>query len=150
MSEEPDRHRHVFPNKISRILLLALRDILGDNGMNAVLTTARLNHLIDETPAANFEPGLTFAEAGRLFEAIEGIYGIRGGRRLVRQAGRESFKYWIDGFGGVVGIADVALRLLPIPLRVRIGMEVLAEIFNRYSGQRVSLGEGRDSFFFVL
>jgi predicted hydrocarbon binding protein len=29
-------------------------------------------------------------------------------------------------------------------------MEVLAEIFNRYSGQDVTLGEGSDSFFFVL
>ncbi|MGC9348190.1 MAG: 4-vinyl reductase [Anaerolineae bacterium] len=150
MNEEQDRQQPAFPNKISRIILLALRDIVGDNGMNAVLTTARLSHLMDHAPTADFEPGLSFAEAGRLFEAIEGIYGIRGGRRLVRQAGRESFKYWIEGFGSVVGIADVALRLLPLSLRAKIGMEVLAEILNRYSGQRVTLGEGSDSFFFVM
>ena len=148
---EDSAHRHsIFPNKISRIVLQALSDVLGANDSNAVLTTARLSHLIGGPLPADFEPGLTFAEAGRLFEAIEGIYGVQGGRRLSRQAGRESFKYWIEGFGSLIGLADLAFRILPLAMRARIGLEVAAEILNRYSGQRVSLGEGHESYFFVL
>ncbi len=150
MSEDLVQHQDGFPNKIARIVLLAIQDVIGRNGATAVFTTARLAHLIDSLPPTDFEPGLTFEEIGRLLEAIEGIYGVRGGRRLMQQAGRESFKYWIEGFGGLVGFADVALRVLPLRLRARIGIEVLAEIFNRYSDQRVSLGEGSESYFFVL
>lgn len=150
MSEANDQRPTNFPNRISRIILLAIRDVIGENGSHAVLTTARLTPFIDNDPPADFEAGLTFVEVGRLFEAIEGIYGLRGGRRLVRQAGRESFKYWVEGFGGVLTVADVLLRLLPVSLRVRIGIEVLSEILNRHSNQQVTLGEGSDSYFFVM
>lgn len=150
MSEDRAQHHAYFPNRISRILLLAIEDVLGASGSSAVLTTSRLSHLIGNYPPSDFEAGLAYVEVGRLFDAIEGIYGVRGGRRLMQQAGRESFKYWVEGFGGAIGIADLALRVLPLSLRARIGIEVLAEIFNRYSGQRVTLGEGTDSYFFAL
>ncbi len=150
MSETPRQRERAFPNKISRILVRAVRDTLGENASEAVLTTARLSHLIGDLPPANFDPGLSFTEVGRLFEAVEGIYGVSGGRRLARQAGRSSFKYWVEGLGGVMGFADVVFRVLPLSLRARIGIEVLAEIFNRYSEQRVTLGEGTESYFFVL
>jgi predicted hydrocarbon binding protein len=106
--------------------------------------------LIGHHPPSDFEAGMTLVEVGRLFEAIEGIYGVRGGQRLLRQAGRASFKYWMEGFGSTLGVADLALRILPLSLRVRIGIEVVAEIFNRYSGQQVTLGEGSESYFFTL
>lgn len=122
---------------------------MGENGIHAVLNTARLQYYIEHCPPPDFEPGMTFDEVGRLLEAVEGIYGIRGGQRIVRRAGETCFKYGIEGFGGVIGFADFALRLFPIPLRVRIGLEVLAEIFNRYTDQRVRLGESPDSFFFI-
>lgn len=150
MSEDHTYRQTCFPNRISRILLLAIEDVIGENGSSAVLTTARLSHLIGNYPPADFEPGMAFEEVGRLFEAIEGMYGVQGGRHLLRQAGRESFKYWIDGFGGIISVADLALRVLPLSLRVRIGIEVVAEIFNRYSGQSLVLGEGSGSYFFVL
>ncbi len=148
-----DYHVHqgnAFPNKMSRILMRAVQDVIGEGGSQAVLTTARLPELLEGLPPADFEPGLTYVEVGRLFEAIESIYGERGGRRLVRQAGQASFKYWVEGFGTIVGLADVIFRILPLKLRVKIGIEVMAEIFNRYSGQSIVLGESRDSYFVVL
>lgn len=149
MSVDAAEPVYSFPNKISRILLLALNEVMGDNGMLAVLNTARLPYLIDNFPPPNFEPGLTFEEMGQLFEAIEGIYGLRGGRRLARQAGQACFKYSIEGLGGVVGVADFFLRILPLALRVRIGLEMLCEIFNRYSDQHIVLGESEAVYFFV-
>jgi len=135
---------------MSRILLRAVQDVIGEHGSQAVLTTARLPELIGAPPPADFDPGLTYADVGRLFEAIGSIYGVSGGQRFTRQAGQASFKHWIEGFGGFIGLADVALRILPLKLRVKIGIHVVAEISNRYSGQRVVLGEGSDSYFVVL
>lgn len=118
--------------------------------MYAVLNTARLQQLIDHYPTPNFEPGLTFDETGRLFQAIEGIYGVRGGRRLSQQVGHVCFQYGMDGFGGFIGFADFLLRLLPMTMRVHIGIEVLAEILNLYSNCHVVLGEDDDSYLFIL
>ena len=129
---------------------MAMREVMGKNGVSAVLHTARLQHLVDYLPPPNFEPGLAFPEVGQLFQAIEGIYGIRGGRRLGRQIGHVSFKYGIDGFGGVIGFADFVLRFLPISLRVHVGLEVVAEIFNRYSDQQIVLSEDEANYFFVM
>ena len=42
------------------------------------------------------------------------------------------------------------LRFFPLSLRARIGIEVLAEIFNRYTGFLVGLGEGRERYFFTI
>lgn len=150
MSEAETQQEYYFPNRISRILLLAMHEVMGENGINAVLNTSRLQHLISNYPPPNFLPGMSFDEMGQLFDAVEGIYGIRGGRRLAWRSGEVCFKYGIEGFGGVIGFADFALRLLPIKLRVRIGLEVLAEIFNRYTDHHIVIGEGDDSFFFVM
>jgi predicted hydrocarbon binding protein len=118
--------------------------------MNAVLNTGSLSHLINVEPPADFDAGLTFREVGDLFEALEAIYGIRNGKRLAKQAGHESFKYWIKGFGGVIGLADFVLRIFPRTLRARMGIEVLAETLNRYTGLHASLEESTEKFFLAL
>ena len=35
-----------YPNRIARIFLLAMEEIMGKNGLNAVLNMAKLSHLI--------------------------------------------------------------------------------------------------------
>lgn len=150
MSDNLDYRQLTYPNKMSRIMLMAMRDVMGANGINAVLNTARLSHLIDAYPPLDFGPGLNFGEVGQIMEAVEGIYGVQGGQHLLRQAGHACFTHGVEGFGVVLGFADVVLRLLPVSLRAQIGLEVLAEILTRYSSHRVVLGEGTDSLFFVL
>ncbi len=127
-----------------------MREVMGENGLNAVLNTAGLRYLIGNFPPANFEPGLTFNEVAQIVTAVEGIYGHQGGQRLMRRSGQASFKYGIEGFGGIIGIADFLLRFLPMSLRARLGLEVIAEIFNRYSDQQVILGENEQHYFFAV
>ncbi len=141
---------YTFPNKMSRILLSAMGEVMGQNGLNAVLNTASLQRLIGYLPPSNFEAGLTFGDVGRLFAAVEGIYGIRGGQRLIRQTGQLCFKYGVQDFGGVLGVADFAFRVLPLTFRTRIALEVQAEIFNRYSDSQVILTEDDDNYFWVM
>ena len=38
--------RYYWPNKMGRMMLLALEDVMGKNGVNAVLNLAKLRHLI--------------------------------------------------------------------------------------------------------
>jgi hypothetical protein len=141
---------YTFPNKMVRILLLAMEEVMGHNGLNAVLNTASLQRLIGHLPPSNFEEGVTFEEIGRLFAAVEGIYGIRGGQRLIYQTGQVCFKYGVQDFGGVLGVADFVFRVLPLTFRTRIALEVQAEIFNRYSDHQVLLGEDDQCYFWIM
>ena len=150
MNTELTQREYDFPNRISRIILVSLRDVLGENGMSSVLNTGRLAHWINVDPPVDFEAGLTFREVGDLFEALEGIYGVRGGEKHARQAGHESFKYWIKGFGSAVGLADFTLRFFPLGMRIRLGIETLAGIFNHYTALQVALGESNDVYFFTI
>ena len=38
-----------YPNKIARIALTAIEDVMGKNGLNAILNLAGLTHLIDKS-----------------------------------------------------------------------------------------------------
>ena len=150
MNQEQSQREYDFPNRISRYILLPVQEVIGESSMSTVLNTGSLTHWIGVDPPADFDAGLTFREVGDLFEALEAIYGVTGGLRLARQAGHESFKYWIKGFGSVIGLADFVLRIIPLTLRARIGIEVLAEILNRYTGLHASLGESNERFFLTL
>jgi len=141
---------YYFPNKMARIVLLATEETVGRNGMAAILNLARLPHLIGNFPPPDFENGLSFEEMAGLLAALDEMYGPRAGRGLALRAGRACFKYGIQDFGGLLGVADFAFRFLPFSLKVRIGFEVLAEVFNRYSDQHVTLGEDKTSYFWVI
>jgi predicted hydrocarbon binding protein len=135
---------YYYPNKIGRIILLAMEEIMGRNGVNAVLNLAKMRHLINNYPPNNFDKQFSFEEVAAIQQALEDMYGPRGGRGLALRAGRACFKYGLKEFGPVLGIADLAFRLLPLNMKLKVGAEVFADTFNKYSDQRVRLGEEDD------
>lgn len=80
-----------YPNKIARIYLLAMEEVMGKNGLNAILNMASLQNLIDNPPPDNLEREFDFADYSALNGALEEMYGPRGGRGLALRAGRASF-----------------------------------------------------------
>ncbi len=136
--------RYYYPNKIGRIVLLAMEEIMGRNGVNAVLNLAKLRHLINNYPPNNFDRQFGFEEVGSIQQSLDDMYGPRGGRGLALRAGRACFKYGLKEFGPVLGIADLAFRLLPLNMKLKVGAEVFADTFNKYTDQRVRLGEEED------
>lgn len=140
-----------FPNRWSRYVLLGVRKAVGGERFRPLMSVARLTRFLDDMPSDDFvEEGLSLQEVGRLFEALEEINGTRLGRDLARQAGRESFQLWRNGFGSVSGLMDSVVPLLPTVFRMRVGLEIVAEIFARYLGQRVTLDEDVDRFSVAL
>ncbi len=137
---------YYYPNKMGRIILLALEEIMGHNGVNAVLNLAGLHHLINNYPPNNLDLGFPFDDLGAIHQSLEDMYGPRGGRGLATRAGRACFKYGLREFGPVLGISDLAFRLLPLNMKLKVGAEVLANTLNRYTDQIVRLEEDPDHF----
>ena len=138
-------------NRWSRYILLGVRGAVGGDRFHSLMSVARLTHFADEMPADDFEEeGLAPQEVGRLFQALEEIYGMRAGWELARLAGRESFQFWHHGFGSMSGLMDSTIPLLPVTFRMRLGLETMAEVFARYLGQSVTLDEDGNRFSIAL
>jgi predicted hydrocarbon binding protein len=119
---------------------------MGRNGVNAILNLAQLKHLVNNYPNNNFDRQVTFTELGAIMRCLDVMYGPRGGRGLALRAGRACFKYGLKEFGPVLGISDLAFRLLPLHMKLKVGADVFAETFNKFSDQVVRLGEAEDRF----
>ena len=130
-----------FPNKMGRILLLSLEEVIGHNGVNAVLKLAGLTRRINNYPPNTFDLDFPFEEISRIQVVLEDMYGPRGGRGVALRAGRAAFKYGLREFGSVIGVADLAFRLLPLKMKLQTGAEVMADTFNRYTDQIVRVEE---------
>jgi len=138
--------RYYYPNKMVRIVLLAMEEVMGRNGVNAVLNLAQLKHLVNSFPPNNFDRQVTFDELGAIMRSLDVMYGPRAGRGVALRAGRAAFKYGLKEFGPVLGIADLAFRLLPLHMKLKVGADVFAETFNKFSDQVVRLNEAEDRF----
>ena len=141
---------YFYPNRGGRIVLTAIEDIIGPHGVNALLNLAHLSHLVNNYPENDLSLGFSFADFGALQESIELMFGQRGGQGLSLRAGRETFKYLLKDFMPVMGIADLATRALPLGIKMKIGLNVFAESFNKLTDQVVRLGEDRSSYFWTI
>ncbi|NLF03335.1 MAG: 4-vinyl reductase [Anaerolineales bacterium] len=145
-----EAREYFFPNKMGRIVLLSLEEAMGPTGVNAILNLARLQHRIGNYPPNNFDREFSFDELGHLLGALDEMYGARSGRGLARRAGRSCFRFGIKDFGPVLGIADLTFRVLPLGIKLRVGFEVLAETFNKFTDHLVRVEEDDQYFYWVM
>jgi predicted hydrocarbon binding protein len=139
-----------YPNRMGRIILLAMEEIIGHNGINAVLNLASLSTLINNYPPHNQELQFSFEVVSRIQHALEEAYGPRGGRGVSMRVGRACFRHGLREFGPLMGLTDVAFRLLPMQTKLKLGTQSFAEIFNRYSDQRVRVEEDDDRIYWHI
>ena len=148
--EVPIETQYYYPNKMGRIVLTALEQITGRHGVNAVLNLANLHHLVDNYPPNNLKRGFSFDEFGAIQQVLEEMYGIRGGRGLALRSGRETWTYALREFAPILGITDLAVRMLPLGMKLKIGLDVFAETFNKFSDQQVRLSEDERGFLWII
>jgi predicted hydrocarbon binding protein len=141
---------YYYPNKIARIALHALEDVMGKNGLNAILNLANLTGLIDNYPPNNLERQFDFADFSALNGALEEMYGPRGGRGLALRAGRATFTEGLRNFGALAGVGDLAFKVLPLSAKLRIGVPAMAKIFSQTSDQRSTSVDREDHFIYTI
>ncbi len=139
-----------YPNKIARIAILSFEEVMGKNGLNAILNLANLPNLIDNLPPDNLDRQFDFADFSSLSGALEEMYGPRGGRALAMRAGRATFNSALKNFGALAGVGDIGFKVLPLPLKLRIGLPAMARIFSQLSDQRSTVEERGDHFIYHI
>jgi len=139
-----------YPNKIGRIYLMAMEEVMGKGGINAVLNLAKLPHFIDNYPPNNLDRELDFSDFTAINQAIEEMYGPRGGRGLALRAGRASFAQGLSEFGALVGASELAFKVVPLGTKLKVGLRAMAETFTRFSDQESYVTEEEDRFIYTI
>ena len=139
-----------YPNKFGLIAIKSLEEVMGKNGLKAILNLAGLNHYIDNYPPDNLEKGFDFAEVSAIGAALEDMYGPRGGRGLALRAGRATFSDALKNFGALAGVADLAFVVLPLHAKLRIGVPAMAKIFSQLSDQLSTVEEKDNEYIYTI
>ncbi len=144
------RSQYYYANKIALISIRALEDVMGKNGMNAILNLAHLPHLIGNYPLDNLDREFNFADFSALNLALEEMYGPRGGRGLALRAGRAAFADSLRNFGALAGVGDMAFKFLPLNTKLKIGLPAMARIFSQISDQLSTVKELENEFIYTI
>jgi predicted hydrocarbon binding protein len=148
--EPSQKSGYYYPNKFGLIMLDALEDVMGRNGLNAILNLASLNNLIGNFPEDNLAKGFDFSDISAINQALEEMYGPRGGRGLALRVGRATFSDCLKNFGALAGVGDLAFRVLPLQTKIRIGAPAMAKIFTQMSDQITTVEEKEDVFVYTI
>lgn len=146
----PEKSGLYYPNNIARIYIMAMEDVMGKNGLNAILNLAGLQTYIDNYPPTNLERQFDFADFTALNAALEDMYGPRGGRGLALRAGRACFAQGLKNFGALAGVGDLAFKVLPLGAKLKMGVPALATVFSNFSDQVTKVVESDDHYRYTI
>ena len=138
-----------LPNRIVRITLLTLQDMMGENGLNAVYKLGKLDELILRLPPDDMERQFDFADYAALAAAVEEIYGSRGAKVLLARAGRKAFDNGISAFTERLGVAGLALKAIPLQLKLGRFLKNIAKTYSESSDRKCDLHEENSNYIFI-
>lgn len=139
--------QHFLPNNLGRILLQSLEEVIGHNGVKAVLNLSDLPAYLTYYPPDNFDRGFPFEDLSRLNRGLEQLYGPRSGRGLAQRAGQATFRHALQQFADILSVSDLSFRLLPSRMKIRVGLSNLTRAITDHSDLQVRLEEQEDAFF---
>jgi len=141
---------YYYPNKMGRILLISMEEVMGRNGLNALLNLIDLREYMQELPPDNLEREFDFANISNFNRSLWELYGPRGGRGLALRGGRAIFSKGLMQFGALAGVSDLAFKVLPLKTKLKIGIPAVARIFTQFSDQISNVEEMDDHFLYRI
>ena len=141
---------YFYPDSMGRIILLAMEEILGLDGLNSILRIASLSTYIGHYPTYRPNKTFSFNTVGKLLESLERAYGPQGGRGTALRVGRACFQYGLREYGTLLGFSELAYKLLPFPTRLRTGAKTFAGFFNNQTDQRVQVEENNGKLVWLI
>jgi predicted hydrocarbon binding protein len=145
-----DQFEYFYPNRMGKIILRALEEIAGADDYGHVLAAANLPFLAEHPPSGDLDRQFPFEYVAQLQSGVEQVYGAEPGREINRRVGRACLSGGLQEFNPLIGIADLPVRALPLGLKLHVGFDMFAMVFNRFSDQVVTLGEDSNYFLWTI
>ena len=124
----------VIVNALVRQALVSAQEVMGENGLNAVLRSVGLERFIGNFPPNDTQPGIKAVDYAKFNEAIESFYG-RGGKGMLRRIGKASFQYGVHEQGALMGVAGAALKLMPQKQRIKFVLNAMVNALKKTNAQ---------------
>lgn len=128
-----------YPNRMVLNILLALEDMIGCNGVHALLRLAQLPNLVDDYPPGNLNREVSFIALSGINNGLEQLYGLRSSRGLATQAGRAAFeKELLRGTAALDENIHEVVSLPPFEMLYQ-GIPAVTNMYNQLTGQSVAI-----------
>ncbi len=137
-------------NAALRTLFLAIEQVMGGNGIKAVLNFGGLRRFINNYPPNNLSEDVTYADYGEAQQAVEDFYGPRGARAFMLRIGRATFRYALEEQPAILGLAGLALKLLPPETRMKLILRRMATGAGETLNMPVMVEEQPEYFVYVV
>jgi predicted hydrocarbon binding protein len=121
-------------NALVRQALVSAQEVIGENGLNTVLRSCGLERFIGNFPPNDTDPGIKSLDYARFNQAIEEFYG-RAGKGILRRIGKASFQYGVREQGAMMGVAGVALKLMPQKGRIKFILNAMVNALKKTNPQ---------------
>ena len=128
------REDAVIVNALVRQALIAAQEVMGENGLSAVLRASGLERFVGNFPPDDVNPSIQTSQYARLNAAIEEFYG-RGGPGILKRIGKASFQYAVREQAALLGVAGVALKLLPERQRIKFILTQMVGALKKSNAQ---------------
>jgi hypothetical protein len=138
---------HICSYKIGRGVLEGVQEIIGKAGVNAIFNLAHLSHLLPGTNYTRFQHNFSFTDLSAIQQALEELYGPRGGRGVALRSGRVFFKYFLRAFGDQMAMTSLDYRLLPTHPRVKSGLLAMADTLSDLCSMEILVSEDPDTWY---
>lgn len=145
-----DLEQRFYPNKIGRLTLLSLEDVMGRNGVNALLNLAGAKQWVNNYPPNDYKREIAYSDFAAIMQAMETMYGARGARGMELRAGRYAFNLGLKEFGPLLGVGDLALKLMPMTIKMKITLNLTARTFAGYADQPTRIEERKGQFLYII
>lgn len=139
-----------LPNNIARITLLTLEEVMGKNGLNAILNMACLPERVEAYPPDNWDCEFDFADFSAIQNALQEMYGKRSGRGLAVRCGRAIFTAALRDKGPLAGVRSPEFQALPLERRLWIGLSALARVSTQASDLIITVEEQEEYLAYTI
>jgi len=139
----------MLPNASLRVLFLSMEDVMGQNGVSAVLNSARLTRFVKNYPPNNLEPCVPFEDYASVVKAVEDFYGPRAAKASLIRVGRATFQYAMKEHPTTLGLAGLALKVLPLNLQMKTVLSNIAAGMTKDLNEPAHVEEQADCFLYV-
>jgi predicted hydrocarbon binding protein len=142
--------QYFYPNIWGRSILTSAEEILGENGVKALLNLARMQQYIGNYPPDNIRKAFPFSHVARLQQALYDMYGSRGARVFATRGGEETFRHSMDKYDKVQRAAQAAMSIGSTEVRHRMGLQFFSKFFNTVSDQVVRIQEDDSYWYWII
>ncbi len=141
---------YFYPNKVVRNFLLAMEDVMGHNGVSAVLNLAGLHKWVGNYPPDDLERSVDFSAFSAINATLMIMYGPRGGRGLARRSAWVSIAGPLNELQVFSQLKELVERQPSLEAALDQGLPAIASALEELSDQKTTVQATGDHYTVVV